>query len=92
MLNEENSLVGFPNLNYISSEKIRTLIDAKKVKEVGTTNSLNTEVIIDLQPEVIVGYGIDNSNPNLDILEKNGVKVVLNGDWNEQSPFGFSQW
>ena len=31
MLNEENSLVGFPNLDYISSDKVRTLIDAKKI-------------------------------------------------------------
>lgn len=29
MLNEEKSLVGFPNLAYVSSEKVRALIDAK---------------------------------------------------------------
>ena len=92
MLEEENSLVGFPNLNYISSEKIRTLIDLKKIKEVGNNNLLNTEVIIDMQPEVIVGYGIDNNNPTLENLEKNGLKVLLNGDWNEQTPLGKAEW
>lgn len=92
MLGVEESLIGFPNLNYISSEKVRALIDAKKVKEVGLNNSLNTEVVIDLQPEVIIGYGIDNTNPTLDNLEKNGLKVLLNGDWNEQTPLGKSEW
>ena len=92
MLNEENSLVGFPNLDYISSEKVRNLIDSKKVKELGSNHSLNTEVVIDLQPEVIIGYGIDNNNPTLDNLQKNGLKVVLNGDWNEQTPLGKAEW
>lgn len=92
MLGVEKTLVGFPNLNYISSEKVRALIDAKKVKELGSNQSLNTEVLIDLQPEVIIGYGIDNSNPTLDNLEKNGLKVLLNGDWNEQTPLGKAEW
>lgn len=92
MLGEEAKLVGFPNLSYISSEKVRNLIDAGKVKELGSNQTLNTEVLIDLQPELIMGYGLDNSNPTLDNLEKNGLKVILNGDWNEQSPLGKVEW
>ena len=92
LLHEEKSLVGFPNLNYISSEKVRTLIDAKKIKELGNNQSLNTEVLIDLQPNVIIGYGLDNNNPTLDNLEKSGLKVILNGDWNEQTPLGKAEW
>lgn len=92
MLNEENSLIGFPNLSYISSDKVRALIDAKKIKELGSNQSLNTEVLIDLQPEVIIGYGIDNNNPTLDNLQKSGLKVLLNGDWNEESPLGKAEW
>ena len=92
MLGEENKLIGFPNLNYISSEKVRNLIDAGKIKELGSNQSLNTEVILDLQPDLIMGYGLDNKNPTLDNLEKNGLKVILNGDWNEQSPLGKAEW
>lgn len=92
MLGEENTLTGFPNLDYICSEKIRARIDAGKIRELGSNQSLNTEVIIDLQPEVIVGFGIDNNNPALDNLQKNGLKVMLNGDWNEQTPLGKAEW
>lgn len=92
MLEEEGTLVGFPNLNLISSEKVRALIDAKKIKEVGNDQALNTEVIIDLQPNVIIGYGIDNNNPTLDNLQKNGLKVLLNGEWNEATPLGKAEW
>lgn len=92
MLGVEKTLVGFPNLNYISSEKVCALIDAKKVKELGANQALNTEVLIELQPDVIIGYGLDNNNPTLDNLQKNGIKVLLNGDWNEQSPLGKAEW
>lgn len=92
MLGVENTLVGFPNLDYICSPKIRSRIDAGKIRELGSNQNLNTEVIIDLQPQVIVGFGIDNNNPALDNLEKNGLKIMLNGDWNEQTPLGKAEW
>ena len=92
MLDEVKSLVAFPNLDYISSEKVRARIDAKKIREIGTNQSLNTEVLIDLQPNVIIGYGIDNNNPTLDNLQKSGLKVMLNGDWNEETPLGKAEW
>ena len=92
MLDEEKSLIGFPHLDYISSDKVRTLIENKKVKELGNNHDLNTEVLIDLQPDVIIGYGIDNANPTLDNIQKSGLKVMLNGDWNEETPLGKAEW
>ena len=92
MLGVENTLGGFPNTNYISSEKTRALIDAGKVREVGSNESLNTEVLIDMKPDLIVSFGLNNSNPTLDNLQKNGLKVMLNGDWTEQSPLGKAEW
>lgn len=92
MLDMENTLVGFPHLDYISSEKVRARIDAGKVKELGMNQNLNTEVILNLKPDVIIGYGIDNNNPTLDNLQKSGLKVMLNGDWNEETPLGKAEW
>lgn len=92
MLGVENSLVGFPNLDYISSEKMRALIDAGKVRELGSNQALNTEITIDLQPDVIVGHGIDNNNPIFENLQKSGLKTMFNGDWNEQTPLGKAEW
>ncbi len=92
MLGEENTLVGFPELSYISSEKVRARIDSGNIRELGQNQSLNIESIIDLQPDVIIGYGIDNSNPMLDNLRRNGLKIIVNGDWNEQTPLGKAEW
>ena len=92
MLDEVNSLIGFPHLDYISSEKVRARIDAGTVKELGNNHDLNTEVLLNLQPNVIIGYGIDNKNPTLDNLQKSGLKVMLNGDWNEETSLGKAEW
>lgn len=92
MLNEVNSLVGFPHCDFISSEKVRARIDAGKIKELGNNQDLNTEVFLNLQPNVIIGYGIDNKNPTLDNLQKSGLKVLLNGDWNEETALGKAEW
>ena len=92
LLGVENTLIGFPNTDFISSAKTRKRIDAGLVKEVGTNETLNTEILIDMAPEVIVSFGLNNSNPTLDNLQKSGLKVLLNGDWNEQSPLGKAEW
>jgi len=92
MLGVENTLIAFPNLDYISSEKVRSRIEAGKIKELGSNQNLNTEVLIDSTPDVIIGFGIDNNNPALNNLQKSGLKVVLNGDWNEQTPLGKAEW
>ncbi|MEO8254555.1 MAG: ABC transporter substrate-binding protein [Flavobacterium sp.] len=92
MLQEEKSLVGFPNTDYVSSVKTRKLIDAGTVKNVGQNESLNIEKIIDLAPEAIVTFGIDNNNPMLANLEKSGLNVLIQADWMEKSPLGKAEW
>ena len=92
LLGVENTLVGFPNTDFISSPKTRKRIDSGQVKEVGTNETLNPEILIDMAPDVIVSFGLNNSNPTLDNLQKSGLKVLLNGDWNEQSPLGKAEW
>lgn len=92
MLGVENKLVGFPHTDYISSKKTRALIDKGIVKNVGQNERLNIEQLIDLAPELIVTFGVDNNNPMIKNLEKSGLKVLIQGDWMEQSPLGKAEW
>ncbi len=92
MLEVETKLVGFPHTDYVSSEKTRVLIDKGSVKNVGQNERLNIEQLIDLSPSLIVTFGVDNSNPMLDNLQKSGLKVLIQGDWMEQSPLGKAEW
>jgi iron complex transport system substrate-binding protein len=92
MLCVENTLIGFPSTNFISSSKTRKRIDAGKVRDVGVNESLNTEMLIDIKPDAIVTFGINNNNSTLDNLKKSGLNVLINGDWTEQSPLGKAEW
>ncbi|PJJ06982.1 iron complex transport system substrate-binding protein [Flavobacterium sp. 1] len=92
MLGVEKKLVGFPHTDYVSSEKTRTLIDAGSVKNVGQNEKLNIEQLIELAPELIVTFGIDNNNPSIENLQKSGLKVLIQADWMEQSPLGKAEW
>lgn len=92
MLDVENKLVGFPHTDYISSEKTRILIDKGAVKNVGQNEKLNIEQLIELAPDLIVTFGVDNNNPMLDNLTKSGLNVLIQADWMEQSPLGKAEW
>ncbi|MDT0643304.1 ABC transporter substrate-binding protein [Zunongwangia sp. F363] len=91
-LEVESSLKGFPGLDFISSEKTRKLIDAGEIKELGKNEDLNTEVLIDLQPDVVIGFAINGNNTAFETIRKTGIPVVYNGDWTEESPLGKAEW
>ena len=92
LLNEETSIVGFPYSKYISSEKTRVLIDNGAIKEIGKENSLNTEILLDLKPQLVVGYSVSSADKSLTTIKKAGINVIYNGDWLEQTPLGRAEW
>lgn len=92
MLGVEESLVGFPNLDYISSIKTRKRIAEDAIVELGKNEDINTEVLINLSPDLVVGFAVDGVNKTLSIIKKTGIPIVYNGDWTETSPLGKAEW
>ena len=92
LLNEETSIIGFPYSKYVSSDKTRQLIDEGKIKEIGRESSLNTEILLDLQPELVVGYSVSSADKSLTTVKKAGINVIYNGDWLEETPLGRAEW
>ena len=92
LLGEETSLIGFPNSKYISSPKTRTLIENGLIKEIGNEQDFNTEILISLQPEAVVGFSMGKTNRSYDLIEKNGIPVIFNGEWLEETPLGRAEW
>ncbi|MDB9960553.1 ABC transporter substrate-binding protein [Oceanihabitans sp.] len=92
LLNVEETLVGFPGTDYVSSEKTRTRIDNGDIRELGKNEGLNTEVLLEIKPDLVVGYGIDNSNKTLETIKNSGISVIYNGDWVEKSPLAKAEW
>ncbi len=92
LLNVETSLVGFPERDYISSEKTRLRIDNGFIRELGKNEGINTEVLLDLNPDVVIGYGIDGNNKTFETIKKSNIPVIYNGDWVETSALAKAEW
>jgi len=92
MLGEANSLIGFPNTDYISSPITRQRIKDGLVTDLGNEQNFNTEVLINLQPDALVAFSMGNSNKIYQTAEQNNIPVIYNGDWLEETPLGRAEW
>ena len=92
LLGEGKSLTGFPGTDYISAPEIRALIETGKVKELGTNQLMNVESTILLEPDLVMGFSIDDSNPTYQKIEEAGIPVLYNGEWVEEHPLGKAEW
>jgi iron complex transport system substrate-binding protein len=89
----EKSIVALSGCDYVSSPKIRTLIEAKLIHEIGVEQQVNYELLVDESPDVLMGYGIDESSNNyINKLKSLGVNVVLNAEYMETHPLGKAEW
>lgn len=92
LLNEVETLVGFPGTDYVSSIKTRHRIDEGLVRELGKNEDLNTEVLLSINPDVVVGFGVDGNSKSLNTIKKANIPVIYNGDWVEKSPLAKAEW
>lgn len=92
LIGVENTLIGFPNTNYITSLKTSALIKKGLIKDVGNNQSINTEIIISLQPDAIIGFTMGNTTKMYNTIGKNGIPVIYNADWLEETPLGRAEW
>lgn len=92
LLGVEERLVGFQNTEYVSSEKTRKRIDSGLVRELGKKASLNTEVLFELEPDLVIGFSMAKTNKTYNTIEQNSIPVILNGDWLEETPLGRAEW
>ncbi|MBN4085493.1 ABC transporter substrate-binding protein, partial [Flavobacteriaceae bacterium AH-315-B10] len=92
LLGVENTLIGFPGTKYVSSKKIRNRIDNGFVRELGKNEGINTEVLLELNPDIVIAFGVDGSNKPLEVIKKSNIPVIYNGDWLEDSPLAKAEW
>lgn len=92
LLDSENTLVGFPHTKYISSEKTQARVAAGKIVDLGMEQDINTEKLMALQPDLVVGFSLQSNNRLYENISKAQIPVLLNGDWLEETPLGRAEW
>ena len=92
-IGEVNSIVGVSGPNYISDSLTRKRFHEGKIFDIGYDQALNYELIVSLKPDVVFAYGIQGETAGqYKKLEALGIKVVLNGEYLEDSPLGKFEW
>ena len=92
LLGVEQTLVGFPGTDYVSSKKTRRRIENGLVRELGKNEGINTEILLELNPDVVIGFGIDGVNKTFETIQKANIPVIYNGDWVETSALAKAEW
>jgi len=91
-LGEADKLIGFPDTEYVSSPLTRKRINKGLVKNLGNNEAINSEMVIALNPEVVVGFSINSKNKAYETIQRSNIPVVYNGDWTEETPLGKAEW
>ncbi len=92
LLQSEQHIVGFPNTKYVSSKKTRKLIDNETIQEIGSEQNINTEKLLDLHPDLVVGFSLHPNNKVYQNIKKMGIPVIFNSEWLEETPLGRAEW
>ena len=92
-LDELNSIKGLSGGNYVSNNKVIAKLQVGQIKEVGSEQLVNYELLVELNPDLVMTFGIDEtSKSKLNKLESLGQKVVLNAEYMENHPLGKAEW
>ncbi len=91
-LGQTDLLVGFPQLDLISSRAARQRIAAGKVQDLGSGPSANPELVLDLQPDWIMISTLGEDLRYLEVFKQAGIPALINGEYVEQNPLGRAEW
>lgn len=85
-LDAENMITGVSSPEYIYSEKIRKLVQHKKIQNVGSEQKYDIEKIISLKPDAVFTNYIANFENAYEVLKKNGIQVIFLDEFKEEKP------
>lgn len=86
-------LVAVDRFDYINTPEVRQMIDAGDVQEAGTGTGVNTEILIDLDPALIITFAYGNVDYDTHpVLTEAGLPVALTAAYMETTPLGRTEW
>jgi len=73
----------------VRDEALRKSIDAGRVKNIGTTDQLDREMLLSLKPDAVLGYPFGGESSTLKNL---GIPVMQISEYLEEHPLGRAEW
>ena len=91
-LGEADTIAGVDNAALVNSPDVRTRIASGLIAETTRNSIPNMELMISLSPDVVFAYGMGNEWDVQSKMEEAGLRVVIDGDWNEADPLARAEW
>jgi iron complex transport system substrate-binding protein len=93
LLGETATIKGISGSRLVSNSRVRKLLKAGKIHDVGYDQGLNYEEIIGIEPDLLMTYGVSGQHvSSVHKLENSGVKMVYNAEYLENTPLGKAEW
>ncbi len=77
---------------YISTGEVSALVAEGEIAEVGFGAEINVELVLELEPDLVMTYGFNPASDAHPVLLEAGVFTALDASWRELSPLGRAEW
>lgn len=86
----DSLVVGGSGIDYISNPNIQSR--RSEIGDVGYEGNINYELLLSLEPDLVLIYGVNGESPMESKLKELGVPYMYVGDYLEESPLGKAEW
>lgn len=83
-------VVGVSGIDYISNQVVRARRDS--VGDVGYEGNVNYELLLSLDPDIVLLYGVNGASSMEGKLAELGIPYIYVGDYLEEAPLGKAEW
>lgn len=90
VIGETARVVGVSGMDFISNDAVRSRRDS--IGDVGYDGNVNYELLLSLQPDIILLYGTNGASGMEPKLEELGIPYVYIGEYLENSALGKAEW
>ena len=92
-LQEEQSVKGISGVDLIFNEELKERVRRGEVADVGSDDGLNKELVIQIDPDLLMVYGVGNeASGYLSKIKELGYRILFNADYLETDPLGKAEW
>lgn len=89
-IGEVERVVGVSGIDFISNEHIAD--NRNSIGDVGYDNNINYELLIALEPDLVLLYGVNTANSVENKLKELNIPFAYIGEYVESSPLGKAEW
>ncbi|MFO7656701.1 MAG: ABC transporter substrate-binding protein [Bacteroidales bacterium] len=92
-INQTDAVVGVSGARYVTNTKIAERISRGEVHDVGYDEQINYELIVKLQPDLVIAYAVSGSEAGyLGKLRELGIRVMYVAEFLEEDPVAKMEW